>query len=106
MTEDAILLPTQEEDIFQVIPKYLCKTYKMKIKEFPNYTIYVDIDNKRTHDVELYEQFIIGLGKMGVEDLLNEGKDPLTDTKEYKINNGDDDPEGTCFVRVYAHENE
>jgi len=99
---DVIHLPTQEEDIFQRIPKFMIQKFSMNISEFPNYLIFVEVDNKRTHDVELYEQFIIGAGKMGIEDLINNKKDPINDIMEYSMNNGENDPEGTLYLRVYA----
>lgn len=97
-----ISLPTQEEDIFQHIGIGEDQEFIMRVNIFPGWAIHVLVRNRRTHVVDLYEQFIIGAGKMGCQDIQKRGDNPLDDTVTYVMNDGARDAEGACEIEVWA----
>ena len=101
---DPITLPTEGEDpdiFFQHISTDTDQTFSTILDSHPLFTTYIIVKNRRNHVVDLTESWLIGCGKMGLNDLEAEGEDVLDTIKVYELST-DDDPDSNCYVEVHA----
>ena len=97
MSEPIILNENNYDDPMHHVESGNTQQFIFDLEKF-EWPIVVEIENESSEAASLYEKFILGLGDMGITDMMMNGLDPLTEKTIYDF--GDD--LGAITIYVYA----